>query len=232
MSPGLPLRIAIIGAGSIGAALAAHLILAGNNVTIGARRPNGFAPPDYQRGHLDYPVCTIEEAVDAAEVAILAIPNAAIAPFAEVYRDRLAGAVIIDPSNPFLWHDDPATSRARHESPRTAMRLAKLSPAVVTAAMVALAAPARADPDADFANQLHGYDIYGPRDFNAWLGKITCERLHNGLDSTADKSAHFVLINLPRGTTTGQSYQFLGAAIGTYCPDQAPVLTAAAARYE
>jgi predicted dinucleotide-binding enzyme len=32
MSPGMPLRIAIIGAGSIGAALAAHLILAGNNV--------------------------------------------------------------------------------------------------------------------------------------------------------------------------------------------------------
>ena len=47
MPPGLPLRIAIIGAGSIVAALAAHLILAGNNVTIGARRPNGFDPPDY-----------------------------------------------------------------------------------------------------------------------------------------------------------------------------------------
>jgi hypothetical protein len=25
---------------------------------------------------------------------------------AEIYRDRLAGAVIIDPSNPSLWHDD------------------------------------------------------------------------------------------------------------------------------
>ena len=37
------------------------------------------------------------------------------------------------------------------------MRLAKLSvPALVTAAMVAVAAPAHADPDTDFANQLHG----------------------------------------------------------------------------
>ena len=71
MSPGLPLRIAIIGAGSIVAAWAAHLILAGNNVTIGARRPNGFDPPDYQREDVDYPVCTIEEAIDGAEVAIL-----------------------------------------------------------------------------------------------------------------------------------------------------------------
>jgi Protein of unknown function (DUF732) len=113
------------------------------------------------------------------------------------------------------------------------MRFTKLSVlAMVTAAMVTLAAPAHADPDADFNNQLHGYGIYGPRDFNAWLGKITCERLRNGLDTTADKSAHFASINLPRGTTTGQSYQFLAAAIGTYCPDQVPILTAAAERLQ
>jgi hypothetical protein len=113
------------------------------------------------------------------------------------------------------------------------MRLAKRCLlAIVTAAMVSLAGPAHADPDADFNSQLHGYGIYGPRDYTAWLGKITCERLHNGLDATADKSAHFALVNLPRGTTTGQSYQFLAAAIGTYCPDQVPVLTAAAAHRE
>jgi hypothetical protein len=113
------------------------------------------------------------------------------------------------------------------------MRLAKLLvPALVTAAMLALSAPAHADPDTDFANQLHGYGIYGPLDYAAWLGKITCERLHNGLDTTAGKSAHFALVNLPRDTTTGQSYQFLAAAIGTYCPDQAPILTSAAARHQ
>src|ERR1700731_4143486 len=99
-------RIAVVGSGLIGSALAGHLILAGNNVIIGARRPDAFTPPDYQREDIDYPVRTIEEAIDGAEVAILAIPNAAVAPFAQVYRDQLAGAVIIDPSNPFLWHDD------------------------------------------------------------------------------------------------------------------------------
>jgi hypothetical protein len=113
------------------------------------------------------------------------------------------------------------------------MRLAKLSvPAMVTAAMVAVAAPAHADPDTDLNNQLHSYGIYGPGDYNAWLGKITCERLHNGLDTTADKSARFALNNLPRRTTTGQSYQFLAAAIGTYCPDQVPIVTSAAARHQ
>jgi 8-hydroxy-5-deazaflavin:NADPH oxidoreductase len=102
----LPHRVAIVGAGPIGSALAGHLVLAGNRVTVGARRPDAFAPPDYQREDIDYPVRTIEAAIDGAEVAILAIPNAAVASFAEVYRDRLAGAVIIDPSNRFRWHDD------------------------------------------------------------------------------------------------------------------------------
>jgi Protein of unknown function (DUF732) len=113
------------------------------------------------------------------------------------------------------------------------MRSTKLSMlALVAAAMVTLAAPAHADPDTDFANQLHGQGIYGPLDYNAWLGKIMCERLHNGLDNTADKSARFALVNLPRGTSAAQSYQFLAAAISTYCPDQVPILTSAAARHQ
>ena len=65
-----------------------------------------FTPPDYQREDIDYHVRTIDEAIDGAEVAMLAIPNAAVAGFADQYRDRLAGAITIDPSNPFLWHDD------------------------------------------------------------------------------------------------------------------------------
>jgi Zinc-binding dehydrogenase len=59
------------------------------------------------------------------------------------------------------------------------MRLGKqlCALASIAAATVTLAAPAHADVDTDFANQLHGYGIYGPRDYNAWLAKITCERL-------------------------------------------------------
>jgi hypothetical protein len=75
---------------------------------------------------------------------------------------------------------------------------------MVTAALVALAAPAHADPDVDFDNQLHGYGIYGPRDYNAWLGKITCERL---LPIPRRRNRHLL-------------------------PDQEPVLTSAAGRHE
>jgi hypothetical protein len=91
-----------------------------------------------------------------------------------------------------------------------------------------MAAPAHADVDTDFANQLHTYGIYGQRDYNAWLAKITCKRLGNGVDSSAEKSAVFLSHNLPQGTTTAQTWQFLAAAIDTYCPDLATMLTAVA----
>jgi hypothetical protein len=109
------------------------------------------------------------------------------------------------------------------------MRYGKL-PALVSimTAAVTLAAPAYADVDTDFANQLHGYGIYGQRDYNAWLAKITCKRLGNGVDSSAEKSAVFLSHNLPRGSTTAQTWQFLATAIETYCPEQQPVLAAVA----
>jgi sulfite reductase beta subunit-like hemoprotein len=92
-----------------------------------------------------------------------------------------------------------------------------------------LAAPAaHADVDTDFANRLHTYGIYGQRDYNAWLAKITCERLDDGLDSNAEKSAVFLSTNLPHGSTTEQTWQFLAAAINTYCPDRTAVLTSVA----
>jgi hypothetical protein len=97
--------------------------------------------------------------------------------------------------------------------------------AAMTAAAVALAPSAHADIDTDFADELHGYGIYGQRDYNAWLAKITCKRLGNGLDSSAEKSTEFLSHNLPRGTTTAQPWQFLAAAIRTYCDGLMPVLT-------
>jgi hypothetical protein len=110
------------------------------------------------------------------------------------------------------------------QSPR--QRFVPLVAAV--AAAVALAAPVHADADTDFANQLHVYGVYGPRDYNAWLGKISCNRLGNGIDADAYESTAFLSRNLPRGTTTTQTWQYLNAAITTYCPNQMLVLTSVA----
>lgn len=99
---------------------------------------------------------------------------------------------------------------------------------VVIVAGVAVAWPAHADPDTDFAKELHTHGIYGQKDYNAWIGKITCKRLDNGLDQDADKSAKFVFDQLPKGSSTEQAWQFLSAAVNTYCPEQTVVLQQAA----
>jgi Protein of unknown function (DUF732) len=88
----------------------------------------------------------------------------------------------------------------------------------------AATAPANADPDTDFANQLHTYGIYGPRDYNAWLGKIQCKRLATGLDANAGEAATFLHTNLPKDTSEQQVYEFLSAGIDFYCPDQRHVV--------
>ena len=98
---------------------------------------------------------------------------------------------------------------------------------------IALAAAAAVDtnsahrPDI-IAEQLHTFGIYGPRDYNAWLGKISCKRLFKGVDRDLYAAADFISLNLARETSQTQAVQFVGAAIATYCPDQVGVLQAAA----
>jgi Protein of unknown function (DUF732) len=107
-------------------------------------------------------------------------------------------------------------------------RITSVLASIAAAAAIVLAVPAQADVDTDFANQLHTYGIYGQKDFNAWLAKITCDRLGSGRDATPEKSAEFLSHNLQRDTTTEQTWEFLATAIGTYCPDLTPRLAAVA----
>jgi len=103
------------------------------------------------------------------------------------------------------------------------IRLATIG--ATAAAAIALAAPAQADDyDAPFNDQLHTYGIYGPQDFNAWLAKISCQRMDKGVDTDAYKSARFIQRNLALGTTQGQAFQFLGAAVDHYCPEHVGAL--------
>lgn len=90
-------------------------------------------------------------------------------------------------------------------------------------AAILFAVPAHADVDTDFAGRLHGYGIYGARDYNAWIGKLTCKRLTNDVDRDAFESAAFVGKNV-KGADSQQAWQFVGAALSTYCPDKLIVL--------
>jgi len=98
----------------------------------------------------------------------------------------------------------------------------------VSVLLLGVAPTAAADPDEAFAEQLHTFGIYGQKDFNAWIAKLMCKRLRNGHDADAFASAKFVHDQLQKGSTTDQAWQFVGAGIPIYCPDQMVVLQRAA----
>ena len=103
------------------------------------------------------------------------------------------------------------------------MKRAVVGIAFAAAALVA-AAPAHADVDTDFSKELQTYGIYGQKDYNAWIAKIACKRLNKGVDTDANKSAQFIHMQLVKDSTTEQAWQFLGAALRSYCPDKLPIL--------
>ena len=111
---------------------------------------------------------------------------------------------------------------------KRALLMLMVCAAVGFAAVARADPPASGDPDTTFAAQLHSVGIYGPRDYNAWIGKIACKRLDRGLDADAYASAKFVSMQLPKGSSTEQAWQFVGLAIPTYCPDKQYVLQQAA----
>lgn len=103
------------------------------------------------------------------------------------------------------------------------MRFGPLAALAGVSGAILLAGPAHADVDTDFAGRLHGYGIYGARDYNAWIGKLTCKRLANDVDRDAYESASFVAKNI-KGADSQQVWQFVGTALSTYCPDKLTVL--------
>jgi hypothetical protein len=111
-------------------------------------------------------------------------------------------------------------------------RIAQAAAITVIGSVMAVtgSAAANADPDTDFAAQLHSYGVYGPRDYNAWIGKIACQRIDNDVDRDAYQSATFVTNNLDRHNSTEQNWQFLAAAIDSYCPERRVVLEKTAAQ--
>lgn len=100
--------------------------------------------------------------------------------------------------------------------------------ALIIGAAVGLAAPAAADPDTDLSQELHTYGIYGQKDYNAWIGKLVCNRLNDNVDHDAFDSAKFLGNTLDSNNATEQNWQFLSAALNHYCPDNSPILTHAA----
>lgn len=110
------MRIAIIGAGNVGAALCRAAVKAGHEVTIAAPDPEQVAAVAGDTG------ATAAEstiaAVDGAEVVVLAVPATAAAVVARELASAVSGKVVVDVTNPPNATSTDMLLQRRYRGPR------------------------------------------------------------------------------------------------------------------
>ena len=93
-----PMKVAIIGAGNVGKALATSITRAGHDVTISASSPESAQRAASATGV--QAAISNTAAVDQADVVILAIPYAGGREVADEIRESVIGKTIVDVTNP------------------------------------------------------------------------------------------------------------------------------------
>jgi 8-hydroxy-5-deazaflavin:NADPH oxidoreductase len=86
------MRIAVIGTGNIGGTLGSKWRAAGHDVVYGSRNPSGSGPGGA-------PVMAVAEAVNGADVVLLAVPGGAVPDVVSTLGAALDGTVVIDAVN-------------------------------------------------------------------------------------------------------------------------------------
>jgi 8-hydroxy-5-deazaflavin:NADPH oxidoreductase len=87
--------IAVLGTGFIGGTLGRALSVAGHPVTFGSRHPED----DDVAAGTSASTRSIDDALNASDVVILAVPGPAVADLAATHRDALKGKLVIDATN-------------------------------------------------------------------------------------------------------------------------------------
>lgn len=97
--------IAVVGTGNIGGTLGRAFARAGHEVRFGSRHPDD----DPAVGDTDATITGVAEALEGADVVLLAVPGRAVKPFVDEHAAKLAGKLIIDAANS-IGGDGPANS--------------------------------------------------------------------------------------------------------------------------
>lgn len=93
-------RIAVLGVGNIGSTLGRKWVAAGHQVTFGVIDPTSDRA-EALRGELGQSVAigSAEQALDGAEVVVLAIPGRAVDELIQMHAGQLEGKTIVDATN-------------------------------------------------------------------------------------------------------------------------------------
>ena len=145
--------VAIIGTGNIGSRLAAAFAAGGQDFLLAGRDQEAARKVTADLdGHAD--VVSIDEAVERADVLVLAVWFDVFKQLIAQYGDRLAGKVIIDPTNPVGPDDSGGFQKLIGEQESSGQILAGLLPAGArlvkafgTLSADSLSAAARREPE-------------------------------------------------------------------------------------
>jgi hypothetical protein len=143
------MKVAIIGAGNVGSALAGALTRAGHDVAVSANNPAHAERVATDTGAHAAP--SASQSVESADVVILAVPTGAVLEVAAGLRRQLRGKVVIDVSN------RPTPAPAADSAHSIAEEVQALLPeARVVKALNTVFASRQAQPDLD-GTSLDGY---------------------------------------------------------------------------
>lgn len=105
------MNIGIVGSGDVAQSLGKGLIAAGHSVMIGSRDTNKAALKSWRKkGGKKASLGSTTEAANFGELAILAIAWHATEDVLTLIRPELAGKVVIDVTNPLIFHEDESPS--------------------------------------------------------------------------------------------------------------------------
>ena len=145
--------VAIIGTGNIGGILAADFAAGGQDFLLAGRDAEAARKiASDLDGHAE--VVSIDEAVEQADVLVLAVWPDAFRQLIAQYGERLAGKVIVDPTNPIAPDDHGGVRKIIPEQESSGQILAGLLPpgarlvkAFGTLSAPTLSAAARQEPE-------------------------------------------------------------------------------------
>ncbi len=107
------MKIAVIGSGDVGQSLAKGFLEAGHSVMLGTRDTKK-KELDWARKHKSKraSVGSYAEAADFGEIAVLAVAWHAADNVLAIIRPELSGKIVIDVTNPLIFHEDNAPELA------------------------------------------------------------------------------------------------------------------------
>jgi 8-hydroxy-5-deazaflavin:NADPH oxidoreductase len=165
--------VAIIGTGNIGSRLAANFAAGGQNFLLAGRdQETAQKLASSLDGHAE--AVSVDEAVERADVLVLAVWFDVFKQLIAEYGERLAGKVIVDPSNPVAPDGNGGFQKVIGEQESSGQILAGLLPtgarlvkALGTLSADTLSAAARREPDR--AVQFYAADVAAAGDLVADL---------------------------------------------------------------